>query len=306
MKKIVLFLTLVILFTLTSCAQAQNPPVKGKFVFYSLRDPKVGWAAYLLKDGKMMLLGKKLTSPVFSPDGKTIAATTGNGIVLLDEDGHQKDLIDLGKRPAKLRWSPDGKKILYSIRIKEERKGILRELDLLTNEDKLFLDFGQGTHFGGIVYSPDGSQVMVCIDHPDPEKIGIYILNSDGTNLRHINKHGLSQIWLPDGKHIIYETNRDEQGHQINKKFGSFFRMDLETGKVTKLQDVEILTLAFPKISKDGKYYYLSKPYGQDGQRIVLWPVEDFKKEISVTECVSLSQGTGLSQDLDPDWHQGD
>ena len=307
MRKISLFfIPILFLPLLTSCAQANNSPVKGKFVFYGIRDVKVGWAAYILKEGKLSVLGKKLTVPVFSPDGKTIAATHEKGIVLLDDEGNQQDLIELERRPGKLRWHPDGHKIFYSIETLD--RFFLRMYDLKKKEDRLLLDMSQDAGFGAIRPSRDGRKVLLWVHYlRTPEKGGLFLFDLEQSSLKLLLRNGVGPNWHPDGKHIYFDTNKDESGKLINNKLGAIFKMNLETGETTKIQDLEKASFLSPiKLSHDGKYFYSSMPCGQDGQNIVAWPVGNPKKEITITACVSLGEGAGLSQDLDPDWYQGE
>lgn len=110
-------------------------------------------------------------------------------------------------------------------------------------------------------------------------------------------------MWFPDGKRIAFYTNIGTDGKQINDQFGALFTMNIETKQIQKVRDLDFPAMDGIKLSKDGKYFYLSKNPGYGGSIIVLWPVDDPTKEIRVTE--SVKNWLGYSNDTRPDWWQG-
>ncbi|MBI4468681.1 MAG: PD40 domain-containing protein [Acidobacteria bacterium] len=60
-------------------------------------------------------------------------------------------------------------------------------------------------------FSRDGKQLIVTARMPDHENHNVYILNTDGTNVRRITNKGKDActFFAPDGKHIVFSSDRD-------------------------------------------------------------------------------------------------
>ncbi len=314
MKKATFFLLVVLMLTSSSCAKADTL-VKSKFVFNSVRTVedinnrlKTEDSLYLFKNGRISFLGKGMRAPAFSPGGKTIACTSSKAIVLIDEQGTQKERVQFDLYPGHVEWSPDGKKLLYCIpSVPGSIRLALEEYNLLTKKRRLVKDDDDiSTSF--YKYSPSGEKIMFVATHLDTDQSlrqeGVYIYDLKSELLSKVRHYGVSLMWFPDSKHIAYFTNTNEEGNQINDKFGAIFKMNTDTGKVTKLRDLNMIPFEGIKLSKDGKYFYLGKSDNKGGKVIVLWPVDDPTKEIPVTESVKV--GIGYSQDYNPDWWQGE
>ena len=79
--------------------------------------------------------------------------------------------------------------------------------------------------------------------------------------------------------------------------------MNIETREIRKVHDMSFPPWDGIKLSKDGKYFYLSKNPGHGGSIIVLMPADKPSKEIHVTR--SVPNWLGYSNDTQPDWWQG-
>ncbi len=182
-------------------------------------------AIYNLKTGEKRLITKEgtWTPPmqfgdisVWSPDGKFIAyywirdsfgqlriqeIETGKDWIL--REGSVKD-----KCPWPFEWTNDGKYLLA-----ENSDGYgQRTLELVSVKDgsaKIIKTFGdQG--LGGASMSPDGKYIVVCIGR-EKEKRDIHILSVDGTldnELISFPGADWAPNWTPDGKKIIFASNR--------------------------------------------------------------------------------------------------
>lgn len=116
------------------------------------------------------------SSPVWSPDGTKIAFISNRnylfGLYVMNADGSNSQLVTELKEPGQPAWSPDGRKIAFSAGIR------------ITLEP----------------YKP----------HTD-----IYVINLDGSGLTQLTRDsGLngSPAWSPDGKQIVFVSDRDLDG----------------------------------------------------------------------------------------------
>lgn len=141
---------------------------------------------------------------------------------------------------AESSFSPDGKKILFT----SSRDGNL-ELYLMNTDgtDQTRLTFTEDLQEGGAFFMPNGKEIVYrAWKKENPDHISqIYIIGADGKNNRQIT-HDAAFNWSPypspDGKRIVYASDRDERGNYeiylmnadgtgirrltFNKKFDSF------------------------------------------------------------------------------------
>ncbi|WP_406699717.1 sigma-70 family RNA polymerase sigma factor [Singulisphaera sp. Ch08] len=111
----------------------------------SSRNAKIGWQLYLMR-----------------PDGKD-----------------QRQLTE-GGNPFYVRFSPDGRRLLYSDGPAEQRRGIW-VVDLDGKDRRRILPTGKGT--ASACWSPDGQRIAVAISGSQPEEHGrLEIVNLDGTH----------------------------------------------------------------------------------------------------------------------------
>ncbi|HEX6035676.1 MAG TPA: zf-HC2 domain-containing protein [Anaerolineales bacterium] len=153
------------------------------------------------------------TNPVWSPDGKHLAFESDRDglrqIYLMDADG--ANLIRLTKEEADHSlpeiydgrynpWSPDGSRLVF---VQEDPGGETAALYSVevNGENEIKLADGKNV-FSGISWSPDGSQVAFVLNgSPTPRETyvpDIYIINSDGNNLRELKS------FLPEGETLAF------------------------------------------------------------------------------------------------------
>jgi Tol biopolymer transport system component len=130
------------------------------------------------------------TSPAFSPDGRWVAfqravdfdAGTG-GLFLIRTDGSgERRLTDDTLGAGSPRWSPDGKRILFSQRLEATTfaPGPLWVVDVAVGEPAPLTDPADpGLSFSGD-WSPDGHRIVY--NHYVPGAVELRIADADGTH----------------------------------------------------------------------------------------------------------------------------
>ena len=295
----------LVIFSLIGCSSKYpiqpKSDIKGKFVFYSLRDMEDFWSGYILKHRKITLLEKNVACLRWSPDGGFIAYKTKDGITIFSMITKEKERITVLSRVECLAWSPDGKGIIYTTEDGIYKNAHTRffRYSIQTKEHKLIKDFEIGHNALELSISKDGK--ILFYDGLDNN--AIFIMDINGENLKLMRKRAMDSSWFPDGKHIGFFTNIGKDGKLINDKQGVYFKMNIETGETTPIRELTSSDWQ-RKISRDGKYLYYSKSYGKDGRYIVVSPLEKPDIEIPITKPVEM-RPNNYSQDLDADWYQG-
>ncbi len=104
---------------------------------------------------------------------------------------------------------------------------------------------------GDLEVSPDGTSIAAGED-------AIAVGDLDGTNVREFDatRHGgvNAPTWSPDGRTIVY------QGDGPREEIGNLFALDIGTGDVTQLTDLEQIS---------SHLWYMSPSYSPDGRSIL-------------------------------------
>jgi len=167
--------------------------------------------------GKPELLHKPAQWEVsWSPDGRKIAFENMEKIYIMDLKTRKIDLLVNGTCPV---WSPDGKAIAYGMPFGSQDYKIhlidpesKREWSIDAKNKNLQILYA--SYWSPIAWSPDGKHIAFMAITGGKNWWGIYIMNSDGTNV--IEKYtgdGGNLIanwpaWSPDGRQIIFHTIR--------------------------------------------------------------------------------------------------
>ena len=151
--------------------------------------------------------------PKWSPDGTKIGFTLDgipSAAMVMNADGSgRRNVTNRVQHTFFVRWAADGRNLAIAVKFHSgEWDALLVNLDdtYLTNLDKII-----GKPCYGITWSPDGRRVA-C--YSDDWKNHIYAVDVDGTNVVNLTEHhprGSHKLprWSPDGKEILFVTDRD-------------------------------------------------------------------------------------------------
>jgi Tol biopolymer transport system component len=208
--------------------------------------------------------------PDISPDGKWVVFMSDRDgdyeIFVMGIDGNDvNQLTDNNAYDSYPRWSPDGEKIVFE----SDRDG---NAEIYTMD----ADGGSQTRltFNDVVdqmpdWSPDGSQIVFSSTRDSIQDIvfmnsEIYIMGADGSQLVRLTDHSVYDgrpTWSPDGRLIVFESDRDS----IRGRIGKLRIKDLQSGEVRKVitepldgypggVEWEIVHESWPTWSVDGKW----------------------------------------------------
>ncbi|MCH5220137.1 MAG: PD40 domain-containing protein [Muribaculaceae bacterium] len=185
-----------------------------------------------------------LMAPVWSPDGKQIAAAGPNytGIYVFDADGtNARQLTGAEGAGYKMAWSADGKEILgrtnvrEGVRVLHETKawnvatGESRTIEArkrtnanprtsntgVTLLSRMTEDAAGVTSSTPALAEYAGRTVINPALSPDGSMIafqivakGMFVINADGTNLRSLGT-GSNPAWMPDNNTLVYTIVQD-------------------------------------------------------------------------------------------------
>jgi Tol biopolymer transport system component len=211
-------------------------------------------------------LDASLREPAWSPDGTQIAFSRWP---LFDEDqsgGWDIYLFTLGRSewtrltyssanewsPS---WSPDSMHLLFT-----SWSPLISSFNAFFSMGRdgsnrmLFVDIASTSK---MVYSPDGSMLVFSafFEEGPPE---IALINADGSNLRVLTNHpafDLEPSWSPDGRRIIFTSNRN----------GSYeiYTMDLEGSDIVQLTPNQSYSSSPRWISGESATAILGSSWGQ-------------------------------------------
>jgi Tol biopolymer transport system component len=155
-------------------------------------------------------LGVAGSGPRWSPDGRTIAFTSDDGITLVDPDGAHRRVLGEGRNPD---WSPDGTAIAFD---RTDRSRCVADLACPV---ELFTIKPDGTDVRRLIrvtdfsdgmtaprWSPDGTAIAFarrcCFLGPDLG--GLYVLPAGGGAIHRIHPGRVrgSPVWSPDASSV--------------------------------------------------------------------------------------------------------
>ena len=161
----------------------------------------------------------------WSPDGKRITYIVHYGdsnwsIYLVGSDGENPQRLTQGNLDYSLSWSPDGTQIAFS------RNGNLWVMRVSSGPQPAVSDLRQLTSdpqecIWATAWSPDGQEIAFdaqrgdptgTASYNDPQTSEIYLINADGSNPRKLTDNHVIDAgpgWSPDGKQIVFFSNRD-------------------------------------------------------------------------------------------------
>lgn len=184
-------------------------------------------------------------NPRFSPGGRklafnrTAAGERARPFVSNAAGGQQRQVRTRGEAPT---WSPSGRLLVMGgpggIRIFRPNGRVVRrvtgmpayELDWSSRGRIAFVRGDQGdlytvssrggrprriTRCGCVAeasWSPDGGRLALFRLTPGPFRVGVFVINSDGSGLRRIARGTTSPVWAPNGRSIAYSRSGGSRG----------------------------------------------------------------------------------------------
>jgi len=284
--------------------------INGKFVYSSIRGEKTG--TYVWEDGKEkpILMGR-YSSPIWLSSGSKIACgvegrfakRNDNGILITDEKGSELEFIKTDSVPLNLSISKNDLKIAYSGHAKEDISVTkIMVFDISKRMNIKVFESPKKSYITQASISPDGGKVIFEMSPQNGEKIELYLIDTDGSNLKLLFA-GKTPAWLPDSKHIIFLSNKIEPHKESLVDLGYFYKYNIETGELIKLRPCT-RWIDYLRVSQDGKYiYYTTLAFGGTGKMVYVSALDGEGKEVQVTKPVL--NGRNYSQDYNPDWFQG-
>jgi Tol biopolymer transport system component len=179
-------------------------------------------------------------SPAWSPDGRTIAFSSGGKIYLMNADGSEHRPLTKPGTAGRLRslaWSPDGRKLAFlyapscqfcfNLYVVNSDGSGLRNLTA-----ELATGSGPGIPFTGAVvtapaWSPDGRKLAFVRLNAGRDRSPVYVVRADSSGLRNLTPNvvradgsGLRNLtpkpvayahlaWSPNGRKLAFVSDRD-------------------------------------------------------------------------------------------------
>ena len=221
------------------------------------------------------------TSPAWSPDGRELAFVSDRdngrpGLYIIPADGGEARPLTIKdgafSAPA---WSPDGRSIAFCYREKPagDDKGHEKERDSLP----LFRDYDK------VFFKADGAGYIPA------EKWHILTVNVKSgktTALTHGEHEEFMPVWTPDGKDIVFYSNRSADPG-LNPYEWEYYSIPAKGGNIAPITTINGSKGAF-SLSPDGKWLAFE---GTEGRGKWWKKTELWLKDLAGTgTCVSLTK----------------
>ena len=163
--------------------------------------------------------------PAFSPDRGYIAYTKNNGeLWVMNADGKNPKMIDLGKKAYHPVWSADSKRILFaSLDDPYHGDSNIWEVERATGKSKCLLNRPWFQY--DAVYAPDGTK-LAFVDGPELFGRDIYTVDLKAGSVTQLTENNseiydIAPAYFPDGENIVYLNNsKDGYNLWVMDKFG--------------------------------------------------------------------------------------
>ncbi len=246
--------------------------------------------------------------PAWSPDGRFLAYTSKRDgtykIYVMDvRTGEHRRLTHQHEEEWAPSWSPDGKWIAF---VSGSREGILwgqitsHIYKVAVNGVNLVQLTDTGRNLRP-AWSPDSQQIAFVSYHRGNDRKGIYIIATNGRNLRHLDDKRVQALdgifqsecaWSPDGKQIAFSIavpRKDRMHLCVIDIDGGNFRQLTQGGPILEREDV--VNFPFPEIDQP--------TWSPDGQWIAYTFAEAFGiADIYVIDAMGHTRGKPLVKEI--------
>ncbi len=213
------------------------------------------------------------STPRWSPDGQTVAFLSNRGdkekppqIYLISlQGGEARQLTKIQGEIQSFVWSPDGKRLLCSIR-KTDADVLEREKD----EEKKKLGVVD-RHYKRLFYKLDGYGYL------PQERTHLWIVDAESGEGKQITDHAVydegSPTWSPDGKTIAFVSNRSDDPDMTPDR-DDLYLLPADGGEMQKI-GAPLGPKSTPSFSPDGKWlaYYGHEGEGVGYRNTLVWVV---------------------------------
>jgi len=197
--------------------------------------------------------GRGTSSPAPVASGKIVFASRtdkepGSHIFIMNADGSGRLQLTRGAQHCdNPRLSPDGRKIAFDYF--GSRPGLTSDIYVMNADGSgqicLTKTFEQQPYCADPAFSPDGKRIIFAsYDNSEgatsglnfrPAERGLFVLNLDGPGfVRLTDQADFKPAFSPDGKHIVFESAREEQSRDTNY-WNQIFLMDADGSNPIRL-----------------------------------------------------------------------
>ena len=228
-----------------------------------------------------MYLPQLTTGPsalAFSPDGKELVYSMGGSLWRQAiGSGEARELTHAGGYDYQPDWSSDGRHIVFT---RYQNDAVeLWQLDLKTG-NAIALTANHGVNLEPR-YSPDGRQVAF-VSTVDSDHFNLYVASLDGDRIATprrlvgerksaVNRyyyspfdHAINPSWTPDGKRIVFVSNRD-----VAYGTGDIWSVAVDApDDLKRIYGEETAWRAQPQVAPDGRRILFSSYHGRQWQQL--------------------------------------